>query len=305
MRGRNIHSFAVVRHGRLVVEKYWSGDAATLRDLYSCTKSVTSALIGIAIAQGHLPDIDRPLTSFFPQADAEPVKRSISIRHLLTMTAGLDWPEWGSWEPGAPPDPVSMMLHSPDWTAFILERPMAHEPGTFFNYCTGASYLLSGILQKATGETPGKFARRELFGPLGISRLEWATDPRGLESGGTGLRLTTRDMLKFGYLYLSSGVWEGREIVPSGWVHDSVQPQSAGYPHMGKYGYHRWVREPSRGSGRREIPSMALAIGYGGQLLYVIPGLDMVVAFTGWHPGNNSLFAEFYLRKFVIPSVMH
>ncbi len=274
-----IDSVTIIRHGYLVWDAYarWNG-RDTKYDLHSCTKSFTSALVGIAIDQGYIKSLDQPVLSFFPGrsvANLDARKQAMTLEHLLTMRDGLDWGENSiGVDPAPTGDELLRMKQAGDWVQFVLDRPMAAEPGTRWNYNTGASHLLSAILQEATGQTALEFASEHLFGPLGISSMTWETERQGRNAGGTSLRLTTGDMAKFGYLYLNEGRWNGQQIVPAAWVRDSTTsryPTFETYYGNLAYGYQWWI-----------IPWAGYysAIGAHGQYIFVLPKQDMVVVFT-------------------------
>jgi CubicO group peptidase (beta-lactamase class C family) len=270
----NVHGVLVVRHGYTVVEAYappYRPDVA--HNTYSCGKSVTSALVGIAIEEGYIDGVDQKVLGFFPDrtfANADPRKAAMTLEHLLTMTSGLDWPE-SSVPYSSSRNILGQMLRSRDWVQFVLDRPMVAEPGTTFNYSTGVSHLLSAIIQQATGMSASSFARAHLFGPLGIPRVYWRSSPDGVTLGGGGIWMTPREMARFGQLYLQGGVWDGRQVVPVEWVAASVARQVNASTTAPYYGYQWWVR--SNGT--------FAAHGYKGQRIFVIPHLDMVVIFTG------------------------
>ena len=221
----NLHSLLIVRNGYLVTEAYlYPYQPDTQQGIYSCTKSFISALIGIAIDKGFIRGVDQPLSSFFPDrtiANVDPWKRAITLENILTMSSGLDWPEW-SFLASSPAGPYEQMYQSPDAIQFVLDRPMLNDPGTLFNYNTGGSNLLSAIVEQTTGINTLEFARTNLFEPMGFSNVFWYRDQNGIYRGGDGLRLTPRDMAKFGYLYLNRGVWDGRQIIPAAWVDTST-----------------------------------------------------------------------------------
>jgi CubicO group peptidase (beta-lactamase class C family) len=270
----HIDSLLVVRGGYLVYE-HDAADAAALHNVKSVTKSVTSALVGIAIQAGDLENIDERLGSLLPEAFAtirDRDKRDITVRDLLTMRSGLEWAEYGA--------SAVQMTASPDWVRFVLERPLIHAPGTLFNYSTGDTQLLSAILHKLTGLSLLDYADLYLFGPLGITQRRWPADPQGISIGGAELALTPRDMAKFGYLVLNGGTWDGDQIVPAAWVRESGQYHTLFEPESPEdcetlgYGYLWWLRPQGRHESR-------IAVGYGGQFVYVIPDQDMVVVMTG------------------------
>ncbi len=271
----HMDSLLVVRGGDLVYE--WYGDTAgpdQLHAVKSVTKSVTSALTGVALDTGDLAGIDEPIGFLLPEAlstVSDRRKREITIRDLLTMRSGLDWAEYGA--------SVVEMTASPNWLDYVLDHDLAAEPGTRFNYSTGDTQLLAAALQQATGMTLLDFADLYLFGPLGIPQRAWASDPQGVTIGGTELKLTPRGMAKFGYLYLNRGQWDGRQVIPADWVTQShtaqidLERQPDDCSDL-SYGLLWWLR------GQGGHPS-AIAVGFGGQFVYVIPALDMVVVMTG------------------------
>lgn len=285
----NIHGVVVVRHGYIVAEGYWGPSSRDIpHEVYSCTKSVTSALFGIALSKGLLSTIDQAAADFLPQwqSAADLQKRIITLRHLLTLTSGIEWGEWERWNAFGPTlDNMSTrMYYSPDWVQFVLDQPMAGQPGQKFNYNSGAVHLLSAILNKAVGGDVQSFAARNLFAPMGIERPSWVTDPSGVPFGGSGLRLTARDMAKLGYLYLNGGVWDGKQLVPEDWVKQSTAKQASGYPEIGGYGYLWWLKDLSADA---RTYSSFFAMGFAGQYIYVVPDLDLVAVFTGWNPAQS------------------
>jgi len=288
----------VIRRGLIVYERYGNGTGPdTLLNLYSCSKSVTSALVGIAGDRGLLAGIDRPLSAFFPGIEKTPdVKRKagLTIRHLLAMNSGLDWPEWGAWDYYFQP-----MVDSPNWVDYVLARPMAADPGSVFNYNTGGSQVLSALVSRAAGLPAAEFARRELFDPIGIGRVEWPADPDGVSTGGYGIRMCARDAARFAYLYLNDGAWAGRQVAARAWVAESTREQSAGHPWFGRYGLHWWLRPLAD----RRAVSTFFAMGYGGQYLFVVPSLDLVAVFFSWMPGEQSFLPMRWLEEFVVAAV--
>jgi CubicO group peptidase (beta-lactamase class C family) len=201
------------------------------------------------------------------------------------------------------------MTTSPNWFRYALDRPRVEKPGQVFNYSTGTSQLLSAVLQDATGMSALEYADMALFKPLGITQREWPADPQGVTIGGAELQLTTRDMAKFGYLYLNAGRWDDRQIVSTDWVRDSlkqhvtVMPDLEGnYPPLG-YGYLWWLR-PQAGY------ASAMAVGYGGQYVYILPALDLCVVMTGRLTDIPEMFADNRMirsfnvvEEFIVPAV--
>ncbi len=258
----------VARHGRLVAERYFRGSAGQRpHNLKSASKSVLSALAGLAIEQ-ELLDLDQEIADVLPEGREldDPDKRTITVRHLLTMTSGLEstsFGNYGSW------------VASRNWVRAALTRPLLADPGTRFSYSTGGTHLLSATLSRAAGRSTHDFARRHLFDPLGIGPSAWARDRQGIHVGGNNLSLRPRDMLKFGQLYLNRGRWDGEQLLPWQWVDQSTRPAGLAAPRgrgriYGGYGYLWWLRGPrERGA--------YIASGYGGQYIYVSPAEDMVV----------------------------
>lgn len=272
-RNGRIDSFLIVKNGYLVVEEYYNGyDKDSYHNTYSCTKSFTSALIGIAIDNKHIKSVDEKVLDFFPEYEFRYVderKKEITIEHLLTMTSGLKFGELSI--PYSDMDnPFYHMIESEDWVKFVLDKPVIREPGTTFDYSTGSSHVLSAILQKATGMDTLSYAVKYLFTPLGIEEddLFWETDPQGIYFGGSWLHMKPRDMAKFGMLYLNNGTWNGNQIISKEWVIQSTK--SLVYVEdYADYGYQWWVES-----------SMYFAEGYNGQFIYVLKDFDMVVVFT-------------------------
>jgi CubicO group peptidase (beta-lactamase class C family) len=270
--GTRIHSLLMVRGGEVILDAYfYPYDGSTLHDVASVTKSVTTTLIAIAADQGKL-DLDAPMLSFFPDrtiANLEARKERITVRHLASMSSGLECYH-------QPSEPTNRAMQAaPDWIQFTLDLPMAHEPGTQFAYCSPGMHLLSAILQQATGMSALEFARLNLFEPLGIHESEWSADPQGINNGGGDLFLYPRDMAKLGFLWLHDGEWEGQQIVPREWVRLSSQRQIETGENYGEdYGYGWWIARPG------EDPIYA-ADGRGGQRIVVFPAMNLVIVTTG------------------------
>jgi CubicO group peptidase (beta-lactamase class C family) len=237
-----VESILVVRHGYLVFEIYPGEDTVdTMQLLHSVSKSFTSALIGIAIQQGHIPSVNTPVVSVFPTrtiANLDARKEAMTVEDVLNMQAGLEWDEW-TYPYEDPRNDVLAMILSVDPTQYVLDKPMVADPGTTWVYNTGATHLLGAIIRETTGQTPLAFGNEHLFGPLGIDGVFWFNDRTGLSLGGSGLNLRPRDMAKFGFLFLHDGEWDGEQIVPRAWVTQSRN--AAAIPFQGTgYGYQWW-----------------------------------------------------------------
>lgn len=286
-----IHSVLIVRNGHLVLDAHFPARWKRQRHAtYSVTKSVVSALIGIAIDKGHIAGVDTPVADFFPErtiANMDARKRAMTLEHLLTMTTGLKCRDsylysWAGY---------MKMRQSSDWTQFVLDLPMEAVPGEKFEYCNGASFLLSAILTKVTKTDTLDFARTHLFAPLGITDVSWSRGSRKIRNGCCGLSLTPRAMAKFGQLFLNHGKWGGRQVISSEWVRRATgrHVDPALFDH---YGYQWW----GDGSG------YYMAVGYKGQRIFVIPQKNMVAVFTGNLEGSTSLAPKGLLDKYIIPA---
>ena len=280
-----MRSLLVVRDGRIAYERYYGGwTADTLADVRSVTKSVVSTLVGIAIEEGHIEDLDQPITHFVrqPRFDVRPEHAGITVRHLLTMTGGFAWSEADG---GAYVDWVL----SGDHVDYLLDRPLDAAPGRSFTYNSAAVHLLGVVLEEATGASLPTYADRVLFAPLGISRSRWEELPGDFVNGGSGLDLRPRDLARIGQLFLQRG-WSGRmPIVPSAWVADATAGTSSTFPGVGpirsmSYGFLWWL----------DLDRDAyLAWGFAGQFVYVVPSLELVVvATTDWRGVRDDIGNE-------------
>jgi CubicO group peptidase (beta-lactamase class C family) len=319
-----VRSVLVVRHGYLVYERYWQGMTAADGDnTYSVTKSVVSALVGIALGEGKLKGLDQPVGALLARhlpPNADPRLARVTLEQLLTMTSGLagDDPSLGG-------DPRISQRQgaSGDWVRHILGRRLATEPGTSFAYSSATSQLLSAVVADATGQSTLAFARARLFGPLGIASAKapapvaaahpsqaalkayarapvaWPTDPQGYQLGFSGLKLPSRDLAKLGYLYLNGGRWDATQVIPAGYVAASTRPHSTPPPDFPaeSYGYQWWVTSQAR-------HLSFLAVGYGGQLIQVVPDLDLVVVITSGATQKRNA-ARLLVGQAIIPAVTH
>tara|TARA_Y100000588_G_scaffold147834_1_gene161723 strand:+ start:250 stop:1857 length:1608 start_codon:yes stop_codon:yes gene_type:complete len=288
--GKRVDSVTVIRNGYVVLNSYFYPFEKDLKHiLHSVTKSITSTLVGIAIDRGEIRSISQPVLEFFPNrtiANVDKRKRSMTLEHLLTMTSGFDCSDsyrhrWkGLWD----------MRRSPDWTQHVLNLPMREAPGQNFDYCNGVSFLLSAIIEKATGKQALDYAKTSLFGPLGITDVRWPASPRGTTVGWGEMWLKPHDMAKLGWLYLNKGMWDGVQIVSSKWVEEATDTRVTAGLFAG-YGYQWW----------RDSDYYA-ALGYAGQLIFVVPSKNMVVVFTGDLPGGQLYVPRDLLEEYVIPA---
>lgn len=256
----------------------------------SITKSVLSVLIGIAIDRGDLEGVHTPIGHYLPHVGAD--KQELTIEHLLTMTSGFEWPEWGAW--GGRPFP---MINSADWVKYVLEQPMVEKVGERMIYNSGCSQLLGAILQKATGEKVAAYAEKVLFKPLEIEEYSWQEDAKQITIGGFGLCLQAADLLKLGMLMIQNGRWENRQIVSEHWATRSTTAMYHTYDHVGSYGYHWWVMADE--TKRAHDRNLFFAMGYGGQYIFVSPVDQLVVVFTSDLYKNTFLPLRLFRKHFV------
>ncbi|HAI16066.1 MAG: 6-aminohexanoate hydrolase [Gammaproteobacteria bacterium] len=264
-----LHSLLISHRGELVFEEYYNGaDSRRPANMKSASKSVISALIGIAIDEGHIKSVEDPITKYFPEYifnQTDPDKQLITIENLLTMQSGLETTSnrnYGKW------------VLSENWVEFVLNQPLVAKPGTRMLYSTGSTHLLSAILTRASGINTKEFAQKHLASQLGYSMSYWSRDPQGIYFGGNDMEMTPRQMLAFGELYLNKGVHEGRQIIPTNWVKESYRPHVLSPRGQGRYyGYGWWLRD---------LAGMLVPVawGYGGQLIFVVEPMDLVVVAT-------------------------
>ena len=310
----NIHSVLVVKDGKLAFEAYFSGndqdwgtdlgnvkfDSGTRHDLRSVSKSVTSALIGIAIDDGKLPGTDATVPELFPEyADhIAPNKRDLTLEHMLTMTAGLSWFEPIDYT--NPGNDEIRMINSPDPVAFVLGRSFETKPGERFQYNGGLPTLLGYLLEKAYGKRGDAIAREVLLDPLGIGDFDFRANRNGLLAYASGMRLTPRDMARIGLLYLNEGEWQGEQLLPKKWVADSLTPHTQSTRTFG-YGHQWWINRFDSPETSMWVPS---ARGNGGQRIFILEPLNMVVVITAgnYNMGNVPLSGVRILEESIFPS---
>ena len=263
-----LHSLLVSHRGNLVLQHYAKGFRATrLANIKSASKSVISALVGIAIARGHIKGVDEPIVTYFPELRRDPDKRKleITIEDLLTMRSGLEstsGSNYGEW------------VRSRNWVRHALERPVISEPGRDMEYSTGTTHLLSAILTKTTKISTWQFAQTALMRPIGVTLAQWTRDPQGIFMGGNEMLMTPRQMVAFGELYMNDGRHNGTPIVPESWIRTTCEPRtSSRWSSDRRYGYGWWIRD----LGGRET---CFAWGFGGQYIFVFRDLGLVVVAT-------------------------
>ena len=263
-----LHSLLVSRHGKLVFEYYAKGAGpARVANVKSVSKSLISALVGIAIDRRMLKSVDEPIARFFPAVtrDPDPRKARITVEDLLTMRSGLEstsFDNYGAW------------VRSRNWVTYVLNQPLVSEPGDAMEYSTGSTHLLSAILTRATKRSTWAFLQESLGKPLGLTFSQWPRDPQGVYFGGNDMLMTPRQMVAVGELYLNRGRVGDRQVVPASWVDASCTPRGRSRFNPDQtYGYGWWMRDLA---GR----SACFAWGYGGQYIMVFRDLDLVVVTT-------------------------
>lgn len=284
-----INSVVIVRKGQLVFENYYNGyNREFLFELCSATKTFTSSLIGIAINKGYIEGVSEKVYKYYPEYShyiKDPLFKELEIRDLLTMTDGLDWDE------GRIP-PVELNINP---VRYAFSMSFVRKPGEGFNYNSLGPHVLSGVIRKATGMNVGQFADKFLFKPLKIEKKTWPTDPQGNSFGGSGLRLRARDMAKFGQLLLNKGNLNGEQIISPEWIDECIEIHSDGGEGEENYGYLTWLREVN---GYNSF----CARGYGGQFIYVLPDLDLVVVITSQLDDYNRHHREI-LDEYIVPAI--
>jgi CubicO group peptidase (beta-lactamase class C family) len=317
-----VHAIVIERDGRLIYEEYFDGfdekwgeplgrvrmTRDSMHDLRSITKSVVSALAGVAVAAGDIKSLDQPVVEWFPEYpelnNAE--RRRVTLDHLLSMTSGMDWNENVPYND--PRNDEIRMMRDQAPLRYALSRPFVAEPGSAHNYNGGLTQVMAAVIQRATRTSIKEYARTELFEPLGITEFEWLGDVAGMPSAASGLRLRARDAAKFGSLYLHRGQWNGRAILPADWIQLSTRrhvrlPARAGDPGESGYAYFWWYSCFPAAGGQVEVRT---AIGNGQQRIFVLPGLNMVVTIYAGRYNDfttGSTLGTRILLEHVIPAV--
>jgi CubicO group peptidase (beta-lactamase class C family) len=302
MRFSSINGFIILRDGYLVLERYYNDfDETDAHQVFSVTKSLTSALIGIAIDRGYIEGVDQKVLDFFPEYTTnDSLKQQLTLRSLLTMTSGFMWRTGArGFEPM-----MTRLWRAHNWVAFILDLPIRERLMGRFQYNSANSHLLSAIITRATGKPACEFANEHLFPAIGIDPLQmvaqggdeslkgkashWLTDPQGHSVGGWGLAITPREMARFGLLYLRKGCWNGRQVLTEQWIEQTVTPHTPGY------GYQWWLRD-------LEGSFTYSAVGRGGHHIFCVPEKDVVVAIAS-EPGGRWRDRWPLMEDFVIPA---
>lgn len=319
-----VHAILIERNGKLIYEEYFDGfderwgiplgrvtmTAESKHDLRSVTKSVVSALVGIAHGEGAIPSLDQPLIRWFPEYPEldKPEYRRVTVAHALSMTSGFQWNENVPYND--PRNDEIRMTRDAQPLRYALSRPFAFDPGAEFNYNGGLTQVLAAVLERATKMSLEDYARTKLFAPLGITDVEWIGDLAGMPAAASGLRLRARDLAKFGSLFLHDGKWNGKQVIPKNWVELSTRRHFRFRPRAGidaggefGYGYFWWYNCYPSSAGLIEART---AVGNGQQRVFVLPGLDMVVTiFAGRYNDftTGATLGRTILLNHVIPAV--
>jgi CubicO group peptidase (beta-lactamase class C family) len=301
---KKITSVLIARHGKLVYEHYFDGDASTLRNTRSATKTVTSMLVGIAVEKHLLTGVDQRVFPFFtdkqPIGNPDPRKDKITVEDLMTMSSVAECNDWNEFSRGN----EERMYPIEDWVKFYLdlpvhgytasELPKSQPYGRTFSYCTSGVATLGAALEKATHTRTDEFAQKNLFDPLGIKSLKWTYSPLNLTFTGGGLELRSQDLLKLAQLYLNGGRWNGAQIVPEAWTKTSTQPH-AQIDEKTDYGYLWWLRTFNG----HPVYYMS---GNGGNKVGVVPDLDLAFVITstnystkGMHEQTDKILGEYVI----------
>ncbi len=285
-------SILIIRNGYVVLDTYhFPRGSDSKHNIFSCTKSISSTLIGITIDEAYIKNVDQSLLGFFPEKapkNPDALKEQITLKDVLEMATGLECRDsyLYRWEG------LNEMRWSEDWVQYMLDLPMMEPPGTRFEYCNGASFLLTAIIEKTTGKTASEFAKEHLFNPMGIKDVYWPANIHGQTIGWGRIHMRPRDMARFGYLFLRNGTWNNRQIVSAKWVAEATRKQIPATILPG-YGYQWWVMGPGNYA----------AVGYRGQRIYVLKDKQLVVVFTGRLKDGHARTPEGILRGYILPAV--
>lgn len=300
-----INSLLIIKNGFLIYEKYFNGfSKEQLHPMYSVTKSVTSALIGIAIDQQKINNLEQKVLSFFPEysdlKNLDSNKKNMQLKNLLMMQAGLEWNESNT-SYNDPQNPVRILISSSDWIKHILDMPMQNYPGEKFRYNSACTILLAGIIKNTSGISAQEFANNFLFKPIGFKNFIWEEGPNKITNTGWGLSAAPRDIAKIGLLFLNKGSWDNAQIISESWTNFSTKNYVSVSGDF-SYGYQWWTMPiktiPNYSSKPDDIK---IAWGWGGQFIFIIPFLNMVVVSTAENfEGNTDEAAIDFLQNYII-----
>jgi CubicO group peptidase (beta-lactamase class C family) len=304
-RYRNVHSLLVSQQGETIFEGYFNGyDAEILHEAQSVTKSIQSLLVGIALDKKFIPSLDVKIKDYFPQyahLDWKNGKDKITLRHLLTMTSGLQWNEGEVPYTARYQNDANLQIMHHDWIEYALSKPMAHNAGTTFAYSSASPILISQILGEATQLPNELFALHYLYLPLGISRYEYQQNKQNPQILAD-VDLLPADLLKIGQMVLQHGRFGVHQIVSPAWVQESLSPQVQFRTAGKSYGYMWWI--DTLQTPDNESLAYYYAWGYGGQHIFLVPDYDLVMVTTGGHYGVTLAEQPFeLLQKHILPNL--
>jgi len=295
-----IHSVLIIKDNKLVFEEYFGGyNKDKLHEICSVSKSICSALMGIAIDKKFIPSVNDPIKTYLPEYTNVDWtgKENITIEDFLNMTSGFQWDEWSTGY-GDPENVFRAMISSPDPVKYVLNETLTSEPGSTFTYNTGLPILLGKVISNATSMDLDTFATKYLFKPLGIGTRKWIMYGNKTYSIGSSLHITPRDMAKFGLLYLNKGKWNGQQIISENWIDKSAEcPVLVGGDTY--YGYYWWSFPIVMN--KKQIEGY-YAIGRAGQYIFVLPTNNMVVVFTSWNDNELSDNPVKIVEQYILPA---
>lgn len=312
-----IESISIVRNNTLLLHKdfrtsfsqydNWIGnDQLDHHVMHSTSKSFVSTLVGIAIEQGYIQDSQVPFYDFFDYPEYDnwtPEKQSITLENALTMQLGIEWDEWSHPYTDERNSLVNIVNNNHDYIKALLDLPLTSQPGELYAYNTAASIALGLVVENSTGIALEDYAEEYLFAPMQFEDAKWLMTPTDLPNAGSGLFLRTRDMAKFGQLYLDQGVWNGMQIINSDWIEKSLQHAVIlNWDFTTGYGYQWWLGSFS--ADNKLIPFYSTR-GYGGQFIVIVPEYELVVAFTGNNYENDLYASPFNLvEDYILPAIV-
>lgn len=300
---QNIHSMLIIRNNKLVAESYFDGwQRDRLHATRSVSKTFISTLVGIAVDKGKLPGVNEKVFDYFPEYAylKTPQKNQIEVRHLLSMTSGLQWDE-KTFDGDDPRNDEYRLEKSDDRLGYLFKKDMIANPGSVFEYNSGCPVAESAIVTKATGEDAEAFARKNLFDPLNITNYYWRRNDDGYITAIGPILLMSRDMAKLGQLFLDSGRWKGQQIISADWVSRATTTYSGNEDNATGYGYHWWTAKYTINN---QPTRVVFARGSGGQYIFVVPSLQAVVVFTsGNYPPLQQAAPVTFLRNIILPAM--
>jgi len=297
-KGLRVESVLIIRNGYMVLDAYsYPYSPKVPHHIDACTQSITAALIGVAIDDGHIRDVNQPLLDFFPGRVIKNIdthKRALKLENLLTMTSGFECSDPFLYLQSGMMNMIldANLRMSADWTQYIIDLPMAEAPGTRYRYCNYDPFLLSAIIQAKTGLNARAFAEKHLFDPLGITDIGWGSNPQGITLGYGELFMRPQDMAKIGFLYLHKGIWDGKQIISSRWIKASTK-KHIDTKLLPGYGYHWWVVSPG----------IYASAGNKGQFIMVAPEKNIVAVFTGRLSPEEFFIPLDFMQSYILTAV--